>query len=98
MDIQFAALIPIVLVIIETIEKLGVKKNIAHLLALPIGIIISFGVIPDKNIFENIVYGILIGFGAIGTCDTIYNGKEVINVKKKTNGSNTDKCSKDDRN
>ena len=95
MEIQFAALIPIVFVIVENIEKLGVKKNIAHLLALPIGIIVSFGVIPDKNIFENIVYGLLIGFGAIGTCDTICNGKKVINGKKKNNGCESDKCSKD---
>jgi len=96
MEIQFAALIPVVFAIVETIERLGVKKNIAHLLALPIGIIISFAIIPDKNVFEHIVFGILIGFGAIGTCDTICNGKEVVNGKKKGKGCKRGRCSKDD--
>ena len=83
MEIQFAALIPIVFVIVETIENSVSRKTSLTSLALPIGIIVSFGVIPDKNIFENIVYGLLIGFGAIGTCDTICNGKKVINGKRK---------------
>jgi hypothetical protein len=96
MEIQFAALIPIVFAIVETIERLGVKRNVAHLLAIPIGIIISFGIFPDKNIFENIVFGLLIGFGAIGTCDTICNGKEVINGNKKGKGCKIGRSSKDD--
>lgn len=96
MQIQFAALIPIVLAIVKTIEKLGVRKNIARLLALPIGIVVSFGVIPDKNVFEHIVFGLLIGFGAIGTCDAVCNGKEVINGNKKSKKCKSENCSKDE--
>jgi len=97
MEMEFAVLVPIVFAIVETIEKLGVKKNIAHLLALPVGIVISFAVIPGKNVFETIVKGILIGFGAIGTCDTICNGKEVMNGKKKGKTCKSGKCGKDEK-
>jgi hypothetical protein len=82
MDPKYAALIPIVYAIVEAAEKFGLKRNIAHLCTLPLGVLISFLVIQNKSIYENILYGILIGFGAIGTCDTVCNSMELVKSKK----------------
>jgi len=81
-SIQFAAFIPAVYAIIEGLEWLGVKKSIAHLIALPIGILVSFLVIPSNSSIENIIYGILIGLGAAGTCDTVGNCRQVMRTNK----------------
>ena len=73
MNVQFAALIPVVYALIEGLEWLGLRKSIAHLIALPIGILLSFLVIPGKSVVENIIFGLVIGIGAAGTCDTVGN-------------------------
>lgn len=82
MDAKFAALIPVVFAIVEALVKLGVKRNIAHLCALAIGVLVSFLVIDGKTITENIIYGLLIGLGSIGTCDTVCKNVDIIKEKK----------------
>jgi hypothetical protein len=82
MKLEFTALIPVVYAIIEGMEWLGLRKTIAHLLALPIGILFSFLIIPCDSIVENIVYGLIIGISAAGTCDTIGNCGQVLKGRR----------------
>jgi hypothetical protein len=84
MDVQFAALIPAVYVIVEGLEWLGCPRRIAHLLGLPIGILVSFLIIPGNALGEKIVYGLLIGLGAAGTCDTVGNCRRVLRRSRKS--------------
>ena len=81
MDANFLALIPVVYAIVETAEKFGLKRSVAHLCALPLGILVSFLAFPNKTVTENFIYGILLGFGAIGTCDSVCNAMELIKNK-----------------
>jgi hypothetical protein len=81
MEIQFAAFIPAVFAIIKAAEMFGLKRSIAHFCAIPLGILVSFLSIQDHNIIENIVFGLLIGFGAIGTSDTVCCGKDAIKCR-----------------
>lgn len=82
MDVKFAALIPVEFAIIEALVKIGLKRNLAHLCALPLGVLISFLVIDNKSVIENLIYGLLIGLGSIGTCDTICKNVEIIKAKR----------------
>jgi hypothetical protein len=66
-------LIILVYSVMETMEKFGVSRTIAHLLAIPIGIIVSYAFLNSKSIFESVTKGILIGATAVGTCDTNCN-------------------------
>lgn len=77
MNISFGALIPVVFIIVETLEIFGVKQKYAHLLAIPLGIIFSFGVLQNISEYQNLLYGIIIGIGAVGSCDTLTHIREI---------------------
>ena len=81
MNLQFTALIPVVFGVVEGLEHLGLKKKIAHILALPLGILLSFFVMPDNTWYANIIYGLIVGLSAAGACDTIGNCKEIFKKK-----------------
>lgn len=69
---------------VESLEKFGISRKYAHLLAIPIGIIMSFLEFPTNTILNKILYGIVIGVLSAGTCDTACN---IIDTFK-------DKCNK----
>lgn len=73
MNISFAVLILVAYAIVETLEKFGVKRKYAHLAAIPIGLALSFLVLNGITLAGHILYGILIGLGAVGSCDTLCN-------------------------
>jgi len=80
---EIALLTALVYSIVESFEKFGLKRKYAHMLALPIGVIISFLGFPVESILNRILYGITIGILSVGTCDTVCNA---VNIIKK--GSN----------
>ena len=63
---------------VESLEKFGLRKKYAHLLAIPIGIIISVLEFPAFSILNKIFYGIVIGVLSIGTCDTACNIADIV--------------------
>jgi hypothetical protein len=87
MNIEFAALIPAVFAVVEGLEWLGVKKFLAHLLALPLGVLVCFLVMPQQSIAVKIILGLLVGVGAAGTCDTVGNCRTLIRSKRKPKSS-----------
>ncbi len=82
MNIPFEALIPIVYIIVETLEKFGLQKKYAHLLAIPLGGIFSFGLLLNMSVYQHILYGVIIGIGAVGSCDTLTHMKKLPNDNK----------------
>ena len=50
--------------LVESLEKFGLKRKYAHILALPIGILISFLGFQTEKILIKILYGIIIGIVA----------------------------------
>lgn len=86
MDAKFAALIPVVCAVVEAAARLGLKRKFAHLLALPLGPALCFLVMRDKTVAERILYGIIIGLGSIGTCETCRNGTRALFARKKASG------------
>ncbi|KLU67339.1 hypothetical protein DEAC_c05510 [Desulfosporosinus acididurans] len=70
--LDLSVLIVIVYSIVETLEKYGVSPKTAHLFAIPLGFISSF-LFLSGTIKEHLLEGLLIGFGAIGVCDTASN-------------------------
>ena len=58
---------------VESLEKFGLCRKYAHLLAIPIGISVSILAFPTSNIINKIFYGIIIGILSVGTCDTACN-------------------------
>lgn len=82
MNADFVALIPIVYALVETAEKFGLKRKIAHVCAIPLGILVCYVGLGNKNLINCLFYGILVGLGAIGSCDTICNIAEIVKPKK----------------
>ncbi len=70
---------------VESLEKFGLKKKYAHLLAIPIGICLSLLQFSTSNILNKIFYGIIIGVLSVGTCDTACN---IVNSIKDTDKDN----------
>ncbi len=83
MDSKVIILITIVYAIIETLEKFGLSKKYAHVLALPLGIISSFLLLELASSIDYVLYGIFIGLISVGTCDTFCNIVDIIKPKKK---------------
>lgn len=73
MAAELLILIGFVYAIVESLEKLGLSRRIAHLLAIPLGILSSFGLLQCASILECFAKGLLIGICAVGTCDTACN-------------------------
>ncbi|GEM_PF-799158 len=96
MDAKFAALIPVVCAVVEAMARLGLKRKIAHLLSLPLGLALCFLVMRDKTVAERILYGLVIGLGSIGTCETCCNGTRALFGRKKTSGRAKKKKPKND--
>ena len=63
----------LVYAVVESLEKFGVSRKYAHLLAIPIGISISLLEFSTSNILNKIFYGVIIGILSVGTCDTACN-------------------------
>lgn len=80
MNTDFSLLVALVYGVIETLEKFGLNRKYAHLLAIPLGILSSFWRLHCASNVDSIVYGVLIGLGAVGSCDTICN---VVNSLRK---------------
>lgn len=74
---EMGLLTAVVYGIVESLEKFGVKKKYAHLLAIPIGIIVGIIGFPTDTIVNKILYGIIMGVLSVGICDTVCN---VVNV------------------
>ncbi|AWK52176.1 hypothetical protein DIC82_14735 [Clostridium beijerinckii] len=66
---------------VESLEKFGVSRKYAHLLAIPIGVIISFLQFSTSNILNKIFYGVIIGVLSVGTCDISCNIVDTFNDK-----------------
>lgn len=71
----------LVYAIVEGLEKLGIRRKYAHLLAIPIGIGISFLGFPSEAILNKIFYGVIIGILSVGTCDTACNAVDIFKNK-----------------
>lgn len=63
----------LVYAVVESLEKFGLKRKYAHLLAIPLGIGASFLKFSTSSILNRIVSGIAIGVLSVGTCDTACN-------------------------
>lgn len=63
----------LVYAVVESLEKFGMKRKYAHLLAIPIGVCVSFLKFSTSSILNRIVSGIAIGVLSVGTCDTACN-------------------------
>ena len=70
---DIAILTALVYSFVESLEKFGLSRKYAHLLAIPIGIIISLLEFSTINISNRIFYGVIIGVLSVGTCDTACN-------------------------
>lgn len=66
---------------IEALEKFGLKRKYAHLLAIPMGICVSFLKFSTSNILNKIISGIAIGVLSVGTCDTACNIADTLTGK-----------------
>ncbi|WP_407307709.1 hypothetical protein [Desulfosporosinus sp. SB140] len=79
--LDIGMLIVLVYSIIETLEKFGINRKFAHLLAIPLGLICSF-IFLQGSLRELIIQGLLIGLGSIGTCNTSCDIVDWIKTKK----------------
>jgi Na+/serine symporter len=66
-------LVAIVYTIVETLEKFGMKRKHAHLLAIPLGIAVGIFAFEDEIFYRKVVYGIFVGILSVGSCDTACN-------------------------
>lgn len=82
MKIDASFLIAVVYGIVETLEKFGMERKYAHLLAIPMGFLTSFLFLNCSTFKEYMLMGLLIGIGAVGTCDTICNTVNSIKIIK----------------
>ncbi|MFZ5353660.1 MAG: hypothetical protein ACOZCL_13195 [Bacillota bacterium] len=78
MDYNLIILISIVFGIVEIAERTGLKRKYAHLLALPLGILLSYLAFEGIPIYQHIFFGAVVGICAVGTCDTICNGRKIV--------------------
>ncbi|MCT4596243.1 MAG: hypothetical protein N4A57_18510 [Anaeromicrobium sp.] len=73
MTSKLAILAAIIYAIVETLEKFGLSRKYAHLLAIPLGIAGGFVFLRYSSPIDNVIYGIFAGITAVGTCDTLCN-------------------------
>lgn len=78
---DIGVLVVLVYSIVETLEKFGISRKFAHLLAIPLGLVCSFLVLQG-SLKELIIKGLLIGFGSVGTCDTSCNIVDWVKSKR----------------
>jgi hypothetical protein len=71
----------LVYAIVESLEKFGISKKYAHLVAIPIGIGISFLGFPVNGVMNKVFYGVIIGLLSVGTCDTACNAVGIFKDK-----------------
>ena len=79
--LDIGVLVVLVYSIVETLEKFGINRKFAHLLAIPLGLVCSL-IVLQGSLKELIIKGLLIGFGAVGTCDTSCNIVDWMKSKK----------------
>ncbi|MDQ7095652.1 hypothetical protein REC12_18850 [Desulfosporosinus sp. PR] len=79
--LDISMLIVLVYSIVETLEKFGTSQRLAHLLAIPLGLICSFLFLRGSSV-ELIIQGLLIGFGSVGACNTSCNMVDWLKEKK----------------
>jgi hypothetical protein len=84
-DSKIGILIAVVFGIVEILEKFGLAKKYAHLIALPLGVMGSFFFLNLPSTGEYVIYGLFSGVAGIGTCDTLCNvfGNIKYNTKQK---------------
>lgn len=70
---ELGLLVALVFSIVEALEKYGLDRKFAHLIAIPLGILSSFGLLQCTSIQEYLMTGLFIGIGAVGICDTVSN-------------------------
>lgn len=89
MTTDLAFVIVLIYAIVESLEKFGLNRKTAHLLAIPLAIISSFAWLPGVSIKDHILKGLLIGIAAVGTCDSTCNlvdlAKGKLGSKEETN-------------
>ena len=73
MSLELWFLVTLVYGIVETLEKFGLRRRFAHLLAIPLGILSSFSLLTCNSPKDYIFKGLLIGICAVGACDTTCN-------------------------
>ena len=73
MSLELWFLAVLVYGIVETLEKFGLRRRFAHLLAIPLGILSSFSLLTCNSLKDYIFEGLVIGIFAIGACDTTCN-------------------------
>lgn len=78
MAIELGLLIALVYSVVESLEKFGLDRKLAHLIAIPLGILSSFALLQCTSIRNYLVNGLIIGIGAAGTCDTACNVAEKV--------------------
>jgi len=79
--LDIGILVVLVYSIVETLEKFGINRKYAHLLAIPLGIVCSLFALHG-SMKELIIKGLLIGFGSVGACDASCNIVDWVNSKK----------------
>lgn len=83
LDSKTGVLIAVIYGIIETIEKLGLDKKYAHLIALPLGVLFSFLFLEYPSPSEYVLNGLSFGLVSVGSCDTFCNIRNAVKELKK---------------
>lgn len=81
-DSKTGVVIAVIYGIVETLEKFGVARKYAHLIALPLGVLCSFLFLEFSSPSEYILNGLLFGLVSVGSCDTFCNIVNSIKEKK----------------
>lgn len=83
MAIDLWFLMSVVYAIVETLEKHGIKRSIAHLLAIPVGVLSSFAFLHCHSVKDCVIKGIFIGIAAVGACESTCNIADIAkNLRK----------------
>jgi hypothetical protein len=69
--------------IVEILERFGMKRKHAHLLAIPIGIVLGIISFQDVVFYRKVIYGMFVGILSVGSCDTLCNVKNLMEKRKK---------------
>lgn len=77
---EIVLLTAVVYSIVESLEKFGLKEKYAHILAIPIGIIVGFLGFPFEGIVNKFIYGIIMGILSVGSCNMTCN---IVKIMKK---------------
>ena len=70
---ELGLLVALVFSIVESFEKYGIDRKFAHLIAIPLGMFTSYGLLQCTSIKEYLIKGLFIGIGAVGISDTVSN-------------------------